>query len=130
MKYNPHKSPDPQRWQALDESSRIELVEQFHRNRRIELPDERLHAVVHVIIESQIAMGDELPVAATLDRLMREGLDRHDAIHAIGSVLTEHMWAMQQPGAIGLEGDANRPYFEELEKLTKQVWHDRHEEEE
>ena len=30
---------------------------------------------------------DELPVRRTAQRLMSEGLDRHDAIHAIGSVL-------------------------------------------
>ena len=41
-------------------------------------------------------MGNETPVAATLDRLMHEGLDRHDAIHAIGSVLAGLMWEMSR----------------------------------
>jgi hypothetical protein len=47
----------------------------------------RAHAANHVIVENQLAMGDATVVPATLARLMQEGLDRHDAIHAIGSVL-------------------------------------------
>jgi len=46
-----------------------------------------MHGVAHVIVENQIAAGDSTVEPVTLARLMREGLDRHDAIHAIGSVL-------------------------------------------
>ena len=45
---------------------------------RVRLPNEKLHAVLHVVIENQIALGDEIP-----------GLDRHEAIHCIASVLAE-----------------------------------------
>jgi hypothetical protein len=48
----------------------------------------RGHAIAHTIVESQLATGEVAGVPATLARLMREeGLDRHDAVHAIGSVL-------------------------------------------
>jgi hypothetical protein len=67
------------------------LVVDYHRRTRVKLPNQRLHAAIHVAVENQIAMGDELPVHGVLDRLQAEGLDRHDAIHAIGSALAEHM---------------------------------------
>jgi hypothetical protein len=31
-------------------------------------------------VENQAALGDEIPVRGTLERLMGEGLDRHAAI--------------------------------------------------
>ncbi len=48
---------------------------------------------MHVVVENQIAMGDEIPVRDTLVRLMSEGLDRHDAVHAIATVLTNLIYA-------------------------------------
>ncbi|MGY4231832.1 hypothetical protein ACVIIW_000779 [Bradyrhizobium sp. USDA 4449] len=44
------------------------------------------HAKFYAIVESQIADA-ELPVRGTVERLMAEGIDRHEAIHAVGSVL-------------------------------------------
>ena len=40
----------------------------------------RLNAAVHVVVAHHIAMDDATVVPATLHRLMREELDRHDAI--------------------------------------------------
>ncbi len=90
--YDPLTAPDPDTWQAIGEAERIGLVIAHHRAAGAELPNERLHATIHVVIENQVAMGEEIPARATLARLMREGpkhkrLDRHDAIHAVGSVL-------------------------------------------
>lgn len=45
----------------------------------------------------------------TLERLLHEGLDRHDAVHAIGSVLSAHMYHImkeQDPGT-----DPNAAYY-------------------
>ena len=47
------------------------------------------------IVENQVALGDAFAARAVLLRLMAEGLDRHEAIHAIGSVLSE-----QRSGAL------------------------------
>ena len=87
--YDPLNAPDPDEWQSMDEDERITLVMEHHRESGVELPNEQLHAVVHVVVENQIALGDEMSAQATLERLMREGLDRHDAIHAVGSVLVD-----------------------------------------
>jgi hypothetical protein len=43
------------------------------------------------MVEAQIALGDETPASRIAQRLIGEGLDRHDAIHAIGMVLAEHI---------------------------------------
>jgi len=40
----------------------------------------KLHATLHVIVEAQIALGDETPAGCTGQRLIGEGLDHHDAI--------------------------------------------------
>lgn len=121
MTYNPLKAPDPDRWLAMDEAIRLKMVISYHRKKRIELPNERLHAAIHLIVESQVAMGEETPAAATLVRLMNEGLDRHDAIHAIGSVLATRIWEIMQPDD-DPEADPNEPYDAELAKLTAQRW--------
>jgi hypothetical protein len=47
----------------------------------------KLHGVAHVIVEKQVAMGDPPAAREALARLMGEGLDRHDALHAVGSVV-------------------------------------------
>jgi hypothetical protein len=92
----------------------------FHQRARVRLPNAKVHAVAHVIVENQIAEGNALPVARTLQRLMAEGLDRHDAIHAIGMVLIGHMNDLMKAGSV--EGDPNAPYFAELERLTAEQW--------
>ena len=117
--YDPNQEPSPDDWKSLDEAERIELVMTYHTIAGVEPPDEHLHAVIHVIVENQVALGDETPVKATLDRLMSEGLDRHDSIHAIGSVLLNHVYELLSDGG-NVRG--NEEYFEELKQLSAADW--------
>ncbi len=119
-RYDPQCAPDPAGWLALDEAERIELAVQYHRRARVRLPNARLHAAMHVAVENQVALGDEIPVRRTLERLQAEGLDRHDAVHAVGSVLAEHMYDLMKEGLPA--GDPNERYWVELETLTAQGW--------
>jgi hypothetical protein len=122
QRYDPLHAPDPKEWNELDEQERIQVVEQYHRRARIPLPNAKAHAVFHAVVETQIALGDELPVRRTLQRLMSEGLDRHDAIHAIGSILAQHMFDMvSTPEAIS-KADPNDAYYAALERLTAEEW--------
>ena len=116
MRYDPLRDPRPEKWLELDEADRMELVRVYHKRQRIRLPNALLHAAIHVTVENHIALGDELPVKAKLDELMKEGLDRHDALHAIGSVLAEHLFHLMK-GTIEDE-DPNPEYFRALGRLT------------
>jgi len=51
---------------------------------------------------------------------MDGGLDRHEAIHAIGWVLVEFM--ADQVNAPESDTDPNAPYFAALERLTVEDW--------
>ncbi|MBI4002477.1 MAG: hypothetical protein HY348_11925 [Nitrospira defluvii] len=119
MRYNPDVAPDPDTWLALDESQRLDLVSAYHRRTRAKLPDVHLHAAVHVIVENQLTDGFDLARDA-LDRLRAEGLDRHEAIHAISSVLVKHVGSLRREGAT--PRDPNAPYCQALQALTARGW--------
>jgi hypothetical protein len=89
MQYNAIEQPDPEIWLELDETERVDLVIDYHRRIGVQLETLELHAMAHVVVENQVALGGVTPVPETLDRLMDEGLDRHEAVHAIGSILME-----------------------------------------
>ncbi len=124
-RYDPLVEPDPQRWLMMDEQQRLDLVLAYHRRMGVGGPRETVHAVIHVVVENQIA-DDELPVRRTAQRLMSEGLNRHDAIHAIGSVLAGHLNDLMREGDPDDRPrnprDANEAYFAELEGLTAEDW--------
>ena len=71
--YDALQQPEPAAWLALDEAERMSLVIESHEQSSEEVPEPTLHAVIHTIVENQVALGDETPVAATLERLQREG---------------------------------------------------------
>ena len=117
--YDPLNPPDPDEWQDLDEGERFILVEDHHRRHRVKLPNAQMHAVFHVIVENQIALGDEIPVGAEAERLVGERLDRHEAVHAVGSVLANHMQGLM--GGDTAPGD-NEQYYDELRSLKAAEW--------
>jgi len=69
LQYDPLEAPEPEEWLAIDEAERINLVKDYHRRARVRLPNEKLHAVFHVVVENQIALGNEIPVQSTVQRL-------------------------------------------------------------
>ncbi len=119
-KYNPDRAIDPFEWTDLDEGERHYLVERYHRKKRIKMPNVRVHAAIHVVVENQVALAEEIPVKKTLERLMREGLGRHDAVHAIGSVLAGYMYDLINNGS--KDQDVDVKYYQELEELTAEGW--------
>lgn len=122
-RYNPLKAPAPEEWLNIDEAERVRLVGDYHHHVQAELPDVMVHVMFHVIVENQAALGDEMPVRRTIDRLMKEGIDRHEAVHAVGSVMSEHMWklARSAPNSPS-HAELNAPYYAALEKLTVESW--------
>ena len=93
--YDPEKAPDPAEWLGMDESERIRLAQDHHVTARVKLPNVKAHAIFHVIVETQVAQGLG-PTVRTIDRLQGEGLSRHDAVHAVASVVAKHVFENQR----------------------------------
>lgn len=120
--YDPFVQPAPEKWLATDEQVRIDMIERYHRRHGFEADRLDAHAAIHAAVENQIAEGDHLPVRRTLLRLMDQGLDRHDAIHAIGSVLVGHIHERLSDAVPLSDRDDNAAYFSELKRLTAKDW--------
>jgi len=118
-RYDPDRSLDAGWWSALPEEEQIDLVLRHHQKAGVRLPNATLHAVTHVVVENQVLLGEETPVASTLQRLLDEWLSRHDAIHAIGSVLAPVILGILK-GEI--RSDPNLVYYQQLRELTAKSW--------
>jgi hypothetical protein len=118
-RYDPEHAPEPAEWLALDEQARIELAEEHHRMAGTKLPNLKAHAVFHAIVENQLAENLE-PVVRTMKRLTVEGLSRHEAVHAIASVLAEHMHDLFNAKADASNSQAI--YNAAVERLTTRGW--------
>jgi hypothetical protein len=116
--YNPEKTPPATEWLALDESERIAMVESWHRRARIRIPGANLHAIIHPVVENQIALGESVIVEG-LARLRAEGLSRHDALHAIGSVLEEYMSHILKNSSAP---ESPEVYYRRVRGLTAAEW--------
>lgn len=120
-RYDPHCEPDAEAWLAADQDERAVLVMDYHCEAGIKLERNAVHAAMHTIIETQIATGGEmLPVRVKIRQLMAQGLDRHDALHAVGGVMLEQMQRMVRTGREWSE-DSDR-YFNALRRLTARKW--------
>ena len=97
-------------WDRVDELSDEELIQDG--------VNPILHVTIHQTVENQLAAKDLPMVHETLERLMRSGLSRHEAIHAIGSVLCGEIWEILRE---------ERPFDEEryergLQQLYAREW--------
>ena len=119
--YNPERGPEPESWLELDEQERILLIETWHRVARIKLPNLTAHAALHVIVENQIALDLE-PVVRAMDRLRKQGLTRHDAIHAIGSVVAENLFGILKADQNDDAAASQARYCAAVERLTAVSW--------
>jgi hypothetical protein len=118
--YNPSKTPNRREWLALDEGERLHLTREFHRSHGEFSGLLDSHAAIHAAVETQIAM-DTPNVTAALGRLQKQGLNRHDSVHAIGSILAEHMHELLTSDQPATE-DANDRYYEKLSKFNAEDW--------
>ena len=124
LRYHALQKPDAQEWLDADESERLEAVKRHHAEEPDELPNEQLHASIHVVVENQFALEDETPVAAAIQRLMSEGLDRHDAIHAVGAVLSKYLWSVMRDSNESVADNWSDEYFGEIRNISVEKWHE------
>ncbi len=120
--YNPLIEPDKDEWLESSEYDRIDAVREFHENFDDDEFEEdgalSIHSTLHVIVENQLAMGVEL-IPETIAKLTRQGLDRHEAIHAIGAIISEDIFYIVR----GVKTDFSpKQYRRKLEKITAKRW--------
>jgi len=100
-------------------------VAEFHSLRRIRLPDLRAHATLQAVVEAQIAMQVDSVVRA-MDRLKKQGLDRHDALHAIAAVLAAYLNELFKERIPPSVPGETSPYDSALDLLTARRWRQGH----
>ena len=118
--YDAEIGPQRDAWLATAEADRIELVESYHRRQRIQLPRPALHATIHVVVENQIGIGEDVVIEA-MARLQREGLTRHESLHAVGNDLTEQLYGLMK-GDVAPGSDSNSRYRERVKHLSADDW--------
>jgi hypothetical protein len=121
VSYDPNRAPVAQQWFDLAEADRIQLVERYHRQAKIKAAGMTAHCAIHAIVENQLAMKLDF-VGAALERLMKQGLTRHDAVHAIGSQVAEMFVDVSRdhPGDDGQVTNAR--YKASIERLSAASW--------
>jgi hypothetical protein len=118
--YNPDVAPTPSQWLELDEGEAVIIIEDYHKDTEPEVEEGRLrlHAVIHSVVENQIASKNPEQTAETLERLMSEGLSRHNAIHAIGTLVSDLIFeVMNEQREVDPEA-----YAQKLSLLTAEDW--------
>jgi len=120
MVYDPIKPPVAKEWLGLTSADRVTLVERYHKQAGPRMFNLRAHATIHAAVENQAARGVSTPVRKTIRRLMAEGLDRHEALHAVGTVLAQVLRGTRanpsRPGSISAR------YADALDALTANGW--------
>jgi hypothetical protein len=118
MKYSPDVAPDPAHWLDTDEGARMHAIREYHERTKEPVgQNPSLHAAIHALVENQLAEG-HAAATATLSRLISEGLDRHDAIHAIGAIAIADMLDMLK---VQVAHDPEQ-YARKLQALTAARW--------
>jgi hypothetical protein len=117
-RYDASHAPDPDEWLDADEAERVALVVSYHRVRGIEVPNMDMHARFHALVETSLA-EDDPAVADALQRLTGGGLDRHEAVHAIGYVMAQQ--ALKRPSRAPTDDPAGM-LAAELRKMSAPRW--------
>ncbi len=120
--YSPLTQPDKDEWLESPEFDRIDAVRDFHESSIDDDFEEEgalaIHSSLHVIVENQLALGVEF-IPETVAKLTRQGLDRHEAIHAIGAIISEDIFDIMRSEKTEFSA---KQYRKKLEKITAKRW--------
>ena len=118
--YNPLFEQDKEEWLGASELDRLVAVREFHERSGEEFEEGALmvHSSIHVIVENQLAEGVDL-IPETVAKLIRQGLNRHEAIHAIGAIISEDIYNIVRGKDIEF---SPKKYRKKLEKITAKRW--------
>jgi hypothetical protein len=121
MFYDPDVLPNVEKWIESSEQERLDLIEKYHVQAKIEMPSIKGHAVIHAVVETQIAIGFE-PSVRAISRLQTEGLDRHEAIHAIGYIVADFLYELTTIDESQDSQEINSRMSAAIERLTAKQW--------
>ncbi len=95
--YDPLVAPDPEEWLDMDDGEKQYLISSALHDYEAGIGEGfEAHCIMHLIVENQVALNEaDTPTGEQMDRLMSAGLNRHEAIHALGNVIMCQMWEMQ-----------------------------------
>jgi hypothetical protein len=89
LEYDPGTGPDPAAWLSLHEVGRAAEVLRWHEAHDPDVEMIEFHASLQAMVETRIAAGE--PEREALARLVRGGLPRHEALHALMRAHEAHM---------------------------------------
>ena len=118
-RYDPDHPPPADAWLELDEQQRTDLVSRYHETVGDLAGNPTLHALMHTVVENQLAGGHQ-PAVRAMARLLRDGLDRHEAIHALASVLASQIYDALKGAAAS--SDPKQDVDRALDALTAERW--------
>lgn len=119
--YDPDVAPDGRAWLALPELERIRLAQNYHVAARVKIPRMKAHAALHAAVENQIATGYG-PSKRAVARLQSEGLSRHEAVHAIASVIAAFIHELLQERSAEQQASFQSRMGETIERLHAHTW--------
>jgi len=73
-------------WDSLEEADEDEI--------EIDGVNPLLHLSIHQTVENQVTINNPEITGQTIEKLIKHGMDRHEAIHAVGNVLIDEMFYM------------------------------------
>lgn len=117
MRYDPEVAPDPVEWLAATEADRLAAVRRHHHSAEHDPGSPQLHAAIHVAVETQLAERHPA-VTDAMSRLIADGLRRHEALHAIGSVVAAEMFDIVK----SKRTHDPEAYSRRLQHLTAAAW--------
>jgi hypothetical protein len=101
-RYDPDQELDPRQWLQLTEEQRRRLAQEAHEPfppGHPQVPNRRLHAAAHVMVETQLARQEVPEANQAFQRLRAAGLSRHRAVHALADVALAEMVRMVEARA-------------------------------
>lgn len=119
MKYDPMNPIEPAEWLAIDEEERLSMVFAYLDEIPEPIENKQVLGMLLTLTENQVAMGDETPVKAAVDRLEMEGLDRFTALLAVQEVFGEMMQEMAQDPSSRYSFELHK---KRLAKIDSKVW--------
>jgi len=119
--YDAESPMPPDEWLALPEAERLRAAQNYHVQSQIKVPSMQAHAAIHVIVENQLATGYG-PSQRAIERLRTGGLSRHEAIHAIGSVVARTVHELTASSDPAVHGTHQERMGAAIDALTVESW--------